>query len=656
MTKFLLSCLLFLSMSLPAQISLGAGSTDVGVAPISTYYGYSYVQQIFTRQEINANAAGNITGLKFYLSPSAVITNSSQWVVYLGTTTKSSFTTDSDWIPSSQLTQVFSGAVTNVNGVISITLPTPFAYNNTSNLVVAAKENSPGFNSNNSQEAMYVYPGYPDSTLLYRNDYTNPDPASPPATASRADYKSVITLEGLSVNSVPVCPFVIYPAADANYIPVSSTITWVNVSGATGYKVSIGTTPGGTNIANQLPVTTNSYTPSAALALSTNYYLKVTAVGSGGESLGCSERMFTTVPPAPANDECAAATTLTVNPDLNCGTVTAGYTLGATDSNVDPAPCYGTADDDVWYKFTATDTRHKISLLNIVSAGTINDTDTYFQVFSGGCGALSNVFCSDPASGMVTGLTVGQTYWVRVYSYSGAGTNQGFNICVGTFPPPPANDNCSGAITATALPYTYVQNDGAGATNNGGFVAACTYPMNDGTWFKFTGDGDTFNIAVTMPAGSEFDAALGVFSGSCSSLVCEGYVDNGGSGGTEIISVPTLSGNTYYVNVGNYNNSEDEAEGPFTISITKGTLGASDVKSSPKNTVKLYPNPFSKVLNISDISNVKSVWVSDLSGRLLKTIDNPSSELHLGELKQGVYLVTLSMKGGSRQTIKAIKK
>lgn len=656
MTKFLLSCLLFLSMSLSAQISLGAGSTNLGVAPVSTYYGYSYVQQIFTKQEINANAAGNITGLKFYLDPSASIANSSQWVVYLGMTTKSSFASDSDWIPSSQLTQVFSGNVTNANGVISITFPTPFAYNNTSNLVVAAEENSAGYDSNNNEEAMHVYPGPQNSTLWYRNDYTDPDPASPPSAATREAYKSVITMEGLTASPVPACPYISYPDANANFVSLTPTITWGNISGATSYKVSIGTTPGATNVVNQVSVTTNSYTPSSPLALGTAYYLKITAVGSAGESAGCSETMFTTVPPPPSNDECAAAITLTVNPDLNCGTVTSGYTLGATDSNVDPAPCYGTADDDVWYKFTATDTKHKISLLNIVSAGTTVDTDTYFQVFSGGCGALSSILCSDPTSAMVSGLTVGQTYWIRVYSYFGAGNNQGFDICVGTYPPPPANDDCSGALTATAFPYTYVQNDGASATNNGGFVTACPSGMNDGTWFKFTGDGDTFNISVTMPAGSDFDPKIGVYSGNCSSLSCENTMDNAGTGGTETISVPTLSGNTYYVNVGYYADSLDEPEDAFTISITKGTLAVSDVKADLKNTIRLYPNPFSDVLNISDVAHVKSVSVSDTSGRLLKTISNPSSEIHLEELKQGVYMVTLFMKDGSGQTIKAIKK
>lgn len=656
MTKFLLSCLLCISMVLNAQISLGTGSTDTGVAPISTYYGYSYTQQIFTKQEINANAAGNITGLKFYMDPSMSITSSSQWVVYLGQTTKTTFASDTDWIPAAQLTQVFSGTVTLVNGVIEVVFPTPFPYNNTSNLVIAAEENSSGYDNNDYDEAMYVYAGAPNSTIYYKNDYTDPDPASPPATGNNlANYKSVVTINGLAPNPIPACPLITYPANNATFIPLSPVITWNNSSGATGYKVSIGTTPGGTNVVNQAAVTTNSFTPSTPLAPNTNYYVRVTAVGTGGESSGCTDVMFKSAPPVPSNDECATAVTLTVNPDTNCGTVTAGYTLGATDSGTAPDPCYGTADDDVWFKFVATNATHKISLLNIQSVGSNSDTDTYFQVFSGGCGALLNVLCSDPNSAVATGLTVGQTYWVRVYSYSSAGSNQSFDICVGTFPPPPANDDCGGALSATAFPYTYVQTDGSGATNGGGMITACSNEMNDGTWFKFVGDGDTYNITVSLPAGSDFDSQIGVYSGNCSALSCEDTVDNTGEGMTEAISIPTMAGNTYYVNVGHYSSWSDEPEGPFTITITKGVLATSEVKAD-KNKIRLYPNPFTDVLNISDAANVKSVSVSDVTGRLIRVIDNPGATIHLEELKQGMYLVTLQMKDGSKQTVKIIKK
>lgn len=656
MTKFLLSCLLFLSMMLNAQITLGAGSTNVGTAPISTYYGYSYTQQIFTKQEINANAAGNITGLKFYLDPAMSIASSSQWVVYLGQTSKTVFASDSDWIPLSQLTQVFSGTVTNNNGVVEITFAAPFAYDNVANLVVAAEENSSGYDSNDYDEAMYVYPGAANSTLNFKDDYNDPDPASPPSSGDLKNYKSVTTFEGLTSNPVPTCPVVSYPLNNSTFIPLSSTITWVNSAGATSYKVSIGTTSGGTDVANQVSVTTNSFTPAAPFAPNTTLYVKVVAVGPGGDSPGCSEMMFTTAPPAPTNDECVTAITLTVNPDLNCGTVTQGYTIGATDSGMIPDPCYGNPDDDVWFKFVATATSHKISLLNIQSVGSEpNDTDTYFQVFSGGCGALSSIYCSDPSSGTVSGLTVGETYLVRVYSYYGTGSNQSFDICIGTYPPPPANDDCSGALVAATFPYTYVQNDGGGATNNAGIVSACPNEMNDGTWFSFVGDGDTFNITVTMPAGSDFDPQIGVYSGTCSALSCEDTVDDGGTGGAETISIPTLAGNTYYVNVGQYSGFSDEPEGAFTINISKGTLGTSDVKSEKKS-IKAYPNPFTDVINISDAVNVKSISVSDLSGRLIRVIDNPASSVHLGELRQGMYLLTLIMKDGSKQTIKTIKK
>jgi hypothetical protein len=91
------------------------------------------------------------------------------------------------------------------------------------------------------------------------------------------------------------------------------------------------------------------------------------------------------------------------------------------------------------------------------------------------------------------------------------------------------------------------------------------------------------------------------------------------------------------------------------ISINNANLATSEV-SVNKNDINVYPNPFTDVLNISDIKNVKSVSVMDIAGRLIKNIESPSSTLHLGDLKQGVYLVVLNMNDGSKQTIKAIKK
>lgn len=927
MRKILLLCLLMTGMLLSAQINLGEGSTDFGNAPINTNYEYSYTQQIFTKQEINTNAAGNITGLKFYLDPSSVIDNSLNWVVFLGHTAKTNFASTQDWIPAAQMTQVFSGTVANANGVVEISFATPFPYNNTQNLVIAVDENAPDYDGSN---LFSVYNTAQKRTLAYRSDSNNPNPSNPP-TGSFLGYRSVVSLMGLTPSPLPVCPSVTYPEDNSILIPASPDITWDASPGATSYKISIGTTPGGTDVVNQQTVNATNFTPSSPLSLNTTYYVKVTAVGATGESTGCADVKFKTTPPPPSNDDCANAVNLTVNPDLNCANVTSGTTLAATNSSLGGSACNGNPDDDVWYKFTATDTRHMIKLSNIVSAGTVSSTDMYFQVFSGDCSSLNSILCSDSNANVATGLTVGTTYYVRVYSYAGAGRAQnfdicigvmpsppsndecanavnltvnpdlscasavvgttfaatdsgvtedpcdgeadddvwykftatatshmislsdiasagfddstdtyfqvfsgscgtmtsilcsdfdsgiadaltvgetyyirvysyggpsesqsfkicvgtlpppaandecgnavnltvnpdlnctsvtaghtlgatdsgqalgtcygepdddvwfkftatstghkislsnivsigteystyasfqvfsgncgsltdvvcmdsesgsvtgltvgetyyvrvfsgegtgtaiGFNICVGTLPPPPANDDCSGALVASAFPYTYTQADAAGATNNNGFITTCNDWMNDGTWFTFTGDGSVHEISVTMPAGSNFDPQVGVFSGSCGSLDCVGTTDEIGDGTAEYISVQTVAGTVYYVNVAAYSDSTDDPEDAFTITINKESLGTSEI-SKVKEAIRIYPNPFAEVLNISKADQVKSVSILDISGRLVKTVEKPSSVLHLGDLKQGMYLVVLNMKDGSRQTLKAIKK
>ena len=90
----------------------------------------------------------------------------------------------------------------------------------------------------------------------------------------------------------------------------------------------------------------------------------------------------------------------------------------------------------------------------------------------------------------------------------------------------------------------------------------------------------------------------------------------------------------------------------FTLSV--GALATAEVAT--KDNVKIYPNPFVDVLNVSDVKDVRSVTITDASGRLVKTIAKPTTELHLGDLKTGMYLVALHYKDGSVKTMKAMKK
>ncbi|WP_445722271.1 GEVED domain-containing protein [Flavobacterium sp.] len=136
----------------------------------------------------------------------------------------------------------------------------------------------------------------------------------------------------------------------------------------------------------------------------------------------------------PANDECANAVSLTVNSNYSCGSVTSGTVLAATASSVDATACFGTENDDVWYSFVATQATHRIQLTNIAGS----TTDMYHSLWTGpDCNTLTLVAgsCSDPNTSNPTGLSIGQTYYVRVNSYtSSAGQTSTFDICVGTDP------------------------------------------------------------------------------------------------------------------------------------------------------------------------------------------------------------------------------
>ncbi len=89
------------------------------------------------------------------------------------------------------------------------------------------------------------------------------------------------------------------------------------------------------------------------------------------------------------------------------------------------------------------------------------------------------------------------------------------------------------------------------------------------------------------------------------------------------------------------------------VQVRKETLAVSDVNGKSKITA--YPNPVKDFLKLSDIKDVKSISVSDMSGRQISTFV-PSNEINLSNLKAGNYVVTLMMQNGSVQIINTIKK
>jgi len=241
------------------------------------------------------------------------------------------------------------------------------------------------------------------------------------------------------------------------------------------------------------------------------YYVRVYTYTSTTGQTSTFDVCVGTPPPPPANDDCGGAIALTVNPDLICGTVTAGSISSATGSP-DPTAetCFGTADDDVWYTFVATGTEHNISLTNV--AGTV--TDMYHSVYEQGAGCPglgAEVICSDADNSSLTGLTIGNTYYVRVYTYTSTGGQlTSFDICV-TTPVPCAAGGAGGADCPDVQPictdntYCYTAGIGSVATAGNDYGCLSTQPNPSWYYFEISSAGD---LVFDIGASSDIDFAL----------------------------------------------------------------------------------------------------------------------------------------------------
>ncbi|NNC82030.1 MAG: T9SS type A sorting domain-containing protein [Flavobacteriales bacterium] len=277
----------------------------------------------------------------------------------------------------------------------------------------------------------------------------------------------------------------------------------------------------------------------------------------------------------PANDNCANAIALTV--DAAC---TAGNTIGATTELGEPSPaCWdllGPENQTLWYTFTT-------SVAGVYQVSLDNDPnpDSQVQVYSGTCGALTPVACSEDdgvdnsfAAIATVNATALTTYYVQMDLWA----VDGGAFCIDVaYVPPPANDDCANAISLTVDAACTTGSNAAASVEIGEPAAACWATVPDQTvWYTFT-TGAAGDYRVSLDNLPETDSQVQVLSGACGALtpVTGGCNEDGGTSNLDaaVTTVTLAPLTTYYVQV-DVNGSDNGR--PFCIEVTRVVTATND--------------------------------------------------------------------------------
>ncbi len=291
----------------------------------------------------------------------------------------------------------------------------------------------------------------------------------------------------------------------------------------------------------------------------TTYFVRISGFGNGDTGDFCLQ-VATSTP----NDGCTTATVLTSN--TTCVT-TSGSTFGAAAGT---AGCAGTADDDVWYSFTARTGTHTVT---VTPTGGTPMVDAVIQLYSGTCASLTSLACSNTTTAAAaevltfSGLIIGTNYFVRVHSFANGSGQGSFNICVTHVAP--ANDNCANAITLTPTAFC-TQGTVVGATNEPANDLASCLRTEQTVWYRFVAT-QTVHIVRVENNTSNFNLSFALYTGTCGTLtyLAGSCINGGGDGIAESNRFSGLTvGTTYFVRV---HNAVTNSQGDFCIQVYNET-------------------------------------------------------------------------------------
>ena len=315
--------------------------------------------------------------------------------------------------------------------------------------------------------------------------------------------------------------------------------------------------------------------------------------------------MAVTIGGAPANDNCANASNLTLGTTYSTGVTTSATNDGT--SSCDPT------GNDVWYNVTLGAT----GTLNVDTCGSAIDTVVTLYSSCGGAEIACNDQCGGapcgPTSSCLTlpGLAPG-TYKLRV---SDKGTGGLFQVRA-TFALD--NDACAGA-TLVAVPS--VNNiTTAGATAETPAPPACAGPLgsgaqnftsfNNGVWFRLIAPANetiTVDTLSSPDPGSDPDSKIWVYnaSGGCGALVCVTANDDiETSPFRSKASWQAVAGTEYRILVSPFSNTQTTQN--YVLTVSSAPTPANDACGGPTVITGAAGSIAGTTVGATDVTNTSS--------------------------------------------------
>jgi len=443
----------------------------------------------------------------------------------------------------------------------------------------------------------------------------------------------------------------------------SATLNWTAASGATGYEWAVTTSPAPPTSGTLTSFTTAS---ASSLAAATTYYAHVRTKCGSSYSGWVTSSVFTTLP----------GTSTTCNPVT--GLTISGITSGS--ANLNWTAVSGAVGYE-WVVSTSTTppSSGTFTSLTTATASSLSPTTVYYAHVRTKCSAtLFSTWVSVPFTTLATPTCPAIT-GLSASSVTTAGATISWT-----------------AITSGSLGYQYVINNTittpltsgtnttATSTSPSGLTAATTYyahvrdscgvgdfsPWSTIPFTTLAAAGGCNAVTGLSVSGVTTAAASLSWTMASGAVAAKWVVDNNPadptvSGTLSTTSSAAVSGLTastlYYAHV-------RDTCGPTSLSAwvtipfttLSGTTGIAELNTgNAPFSIAVHPNPVNSTLHIQVsgiISSSATVTLADVTGHIIRHINitNVNSDIDMGSLPQGIYLVRYS-DAGYTQTLRVTK-